>query len=447
MKKIISILVLLALLVSLAPAAFAAGSAWMSGPSVIRAGDTITLSFCAGGGIYGGSGSVSYDASQLTLQGYSQVVGGSWAVEFNGNNFVFYDNSMAAPINDGTTIFTATFQVNGGLPAGTGVTVTASGVTLSDGQTDIGAGSPAYSVTVAPPLSDNCNLAALNVTNAAISPAFSAGVTEYAASVPYEISNLSVTATAEHPGAQVSIGDTYLAEAATTPVKVTVTAENGATKTYVIYVSRPRDPNYVESDNCNLSALWVEGAALSPACAVDVTKYYVWLPYEAETVTVGATTEDSKATVAVDNSLPLVPGKGTDIPVTVTAENGTQKVYVVTAVRAPAPENVEQYLNCPHDLEPEPTEPPTEPVTEPEVTEPATEATEPMAAPAEEQEGSISWWLPVLAGALGVIVGAGAAVGVLAWVQKKKAVTEAAKPAEVSADGQAAETEPETVTK
>ena len=180
---------------------------------------------------------------------------------------------------------------------------------------------------------------------------------------------------------------------------------------------------------------------------MDVTKYYVWLPYEAETVTVGATTEDSKATVAVDNSLPLVPGKGTDIPVTVTAENGTQKVYVVTAVRAPAPENVEQYLNCPHDLEPEPTEPPTEPVTEPEVTEPATEATEPMAAPAEEQEGSISWWLPVLAGALGVIVGAGAAVGVLAWVQKKKAVTEAAKPAEVSADGQAAETEPETVTK
>ena len=37
------------------------------------------------------------------------------------------------------------------------------------------------------------------------------------------------------------------------------------------------------------------GAALSPAFAVDVTKYYVWLPNEAETVTVGATTEDSKA--------------------------------------------------------------------------------------------------------------------------------------------------------
>lgn len=404
MKKIISILLVIALVASIAPAAFAAGSAWLSGPSVVRAGDTITLTFYAGGGIYGGSGSVSYDGSLLTLQGYSQSVGGSWAVEFNGNNFVFYDNSMASPINDSTAIFTATFQVNGGVAAGTGVTVTASGVTLSDGQADTDAGSPSYSVTIAEPLSGNCNLATLTVSNASISPAFSAGVTEYSASVPYETSTLSVTATAEHSGAQVSIGDTYLYEATTTPVKVTVTAENGASKTYVIYVSRPRDPNYVESDNCNLSELWVEGAALSPAFAVDVTKYYVWLPYEAETVTVGATTEDSKASVAVDNSLPLEPGKGTDIPVTVTAENGTQKVYIVTAVRAPAPEDVERYLNCTHETEPEPTEPPTEP----EPTAPSTEATEPAVEPVEEPaEMTVAWWLLILVGVLGIGLGAG----------------------------------------
>lgn len=430
MKKIVSVLLVIALVASFAPAAFAAGSAWMSGPSVVRAGDVITVTFYAGGGIFGGSGSVSYDASQLTLQGYSQAVGGSWAVEFNGNNFVFYDNSMASPINDGTAIFTAAFQVNGGVAPGTGVTVTASGVTLSDGQADTGAGSPSYSVTVAEPLSDNCNLATLTVSNASIYPAFSAGVTEYSASVPYETSALSVTATAEHPGAQVSIGNTYLAEAATTPVKVTVTAETGAVKTYTIYVSRPRDPNYVESDNCNLADLWVEGAALSPAFAVDVTQYYVWLPYEAETVTVGATTEDAKASVAVDNSLPLEPGKGTDIPVTVTAENGTQKVYIVTAVRAPAPEDVERYLNCTHETEPEPTEPSTEPVTEPEPTAPPTEATEPVTEPVEEPEGkTVSWWVPVLAGVLGLALGAGMGLG-LVWLRKKKAAPAAADPCE-----------------
>ena len=427
MKKIISILLVMALVVSFAPGAFAAGSAWLSGPSVIRAGDTITLTFYAGGGIFGGSGSVAYDASLLTLQGYSQTVGGSWAVEFNGNNFVFYDNSMASPINDGVAIFTATFLVNSGVAAGTGVTVTASGVTLSDGQADTDAGSPSYSVTIAEPLSGNCNLATLDVSNATISPAFSGGVTEYSASVPYEVSTLSVAATAEHPGAQVSIGDTYLYEAATTPVKVTVTAENGAAKTYTIYVSRPRDPNYVESDNCNLSGLWVEGFVLSPAFAVDVDKYYVWLPYETETVTVGATTEDSKASVSVDSSMVLEHGKGTDIPVTVTAENGNQKVYVVTAVRAPALEKVEQYLNCPHEIEPEPTEPPTEPVTEPEPTEVPTETTEPVVEPENEPEGKmVAWWMLILAGVLGIALGAGLGVGLMCLQKKKK--TTAAEP-------------------
>ena len=105
----ICFLIVAVLLVSLAPAAFAAGSASMSGPAVVRAGDTITVSFVAGGGILGGSGSVSYDTSKLTLKGYTQIIGGSWAVEFSGDNFVFYDNSMASPINGSTTIFTATF--------------------------------------------------------------------------------------------------------------------------------------------------------------------------------------------------------------------------------------------------------------------------------------------------------------------------------------------------
>lgn len=425
MKKVISFLIVLALLASLAPAVLAAGSASMSGPSVVRAGDVITVSFAAGGGIYGGSGTVSYDASQLTLQGYSQTVGGSWAVEFNGNNFVFYDNSMASPIGDITTIFTAAFQVNGGVAPGTVVSVSASGVTLSDGQADTGAGSPTYSVTIAEPLSNNCNLATLVVSNASISPGFSVDQTEYYASVPYEVSSLNLTATAEHPGATVSIGDTYLAEAGTTPVKVTVTAETGATKTYVIYVSRPRDPNYVESGNCNLSNLWVEGYVLSPGFAVDVTKYYVWLPYETETVAVGATAEDSKASVSVAGDVVLEPGKAADIPVTVTAENGTQQVYTVTAVRAPSPENVEQYLNCPHETEPEPTEPPTEPtepVTEPP-TEPPTEPTEPAPVEEPEEDQGAAWWIVLLAAVLGIAVGAAGGVGVMLWLRKQKEVT------------------------
>lgn len=420
MKRLFSCLIVLALLACMMPAAYAAtGKGAMIGPDVVRAGDTITVKFAAAGGIYGGSGSVSFDSSQLTLQGYKQLVGGDWAVEFSGNNFVFYDNSMSDPISGGTAVFSATFQVSSKLATGTVITVTASGVTMSDGQSDVNCGSPSWSATIAEPLSDNCNLATLTVGNASISPSFSANKTEYSASVPYEVSNLQVSATAEHPGATVSIGDTYLAEAATTAVKITVTAETGATKTYVINVSRPRDPNYVESNNCNLADLWVEGFVLSPGFATDVTKYYVWLPYETETVTVGAETEDSKASYQVGEAV-LEPGKAADIPVTVTAENGDQQVYVVTAVRAPAPEDVERYLACDHEEEPEPTEPVTEPVTEPEPTQPATEATEPVTEPVEEpKEEGTNWWLPVLTAVAGVILGAAAGTGALLLRKKK----------------------------
>ena len=80
MKKSICFLFIVLLLLGISPVVMAAGNASMSGPGTVRAGDTITVSFYAGGGIFGGSGSVSYDPSQLVLQGYNAAIGGSWAV-------------------------------------------------------------------------------------------------------------------------------------------------------------------------------------------------------------------------------------------------------------------------------------------------------------------------------------------------------------------------------
>ena len=78
MKKILCGLLILALLLSAAPGVFAAGSASLGGPDTVRSGDTITLVFYAGGGIYGGSGNMSFDSSQLTLQRchWRQLAGG-----------------------------------------------------------------------------------------------------------------------------------------------------------------------------------------------------------------------------------------------------------------------------------------------------------------------------------------------------------------------------------
>lgn len=415
MKRFLSVFLLLAVILSVAPTVSAAGSAYWSGPSVVRAGDTITLTFSAGGGIYGGSGSVSYDSSLLTLQGYSQSIGGSWALEWGGNNFVFYDNSMSSPISGSSAIFKATFTVNASAPTGATITVSATGVTLSDGQQDMGIGTTSYSTTVAKPLSGNCNLASMTVSGATISPAFSPNTTKYSAKVPFSVSSIGVNATAADGAAKVSVHNPGLTAGGTTTVQVTVTAENGATKTYSISVAREQDPNYVKSSNAKLQSLSVEGYSLSPAFSPEVTQYYVWLPYEAEAVQLSASAADSKASSSVGSYETLIPGEGTDIAVTVTAEDGTEKVYTVTAVRAPSHDQVEQYLLS--KQEPPPTE-----ATEPtEVTEETVPPTEPAPLPEEPVQPQADPGLLILTGIAGLLVGAGILALILLIRKKKQA--------------------------
>lgn len=373
MKKFLVFTLVCVLLFAMVPVVSAAGSVSFKGPGQVRAGDTITLTFSVSGdGISGVQGSVSYDESQLSLKSYTPSLKSGWDGEFKGNNFAFFDNNLTAPIDGSATFFKASFTVKD-LPEGTEIAVTVSSIKLSskseDGYQDTSVGSKTYTATILPPLSDNCTLASLTVSNADISPAFSPEVTSYSASVPFTTAKLEVEAAAEHPGATVTVKNTALTAGATTNVTVTVTAENGTKKVYSIRVKRAQDPNYVPSTNSNLSQLTVDGFLLSPVFSLDVKQYYVWLPYETERLTLTAQTEDPKASVEIGSTEGLQPGR-TDIPVTVTAEDGSTQVYTVTAIRAPELANTEDYLAgnlAPKEPETEPTEPETEPTEAPTV--------------------------------------------------------------------------------
>ena len=316
----------------------AAGSATLTGPSTVRAGDTITLTFNVNGGnTEGASGTLSYDSSQLTLSGTKQQIASPWAVEFSGNNMVAYDNDLSKPIKNNTKLFTVTFKVKSGLSTGTNIKVSFTDVRLSDGTNETNAGTVSYSAGIAAPLSGNCNLKTLTVSNATISPSFSAGTTSYTASVPFEVSKLNVSATAEDSSAKVTVDSPTLKVNGTTNVTVTVKAATGATKTYTIAVTRAQDPNYVPSGENKLSGLNVRDFFISPRFNESTDRYVVWLPYETNSITVTASTKDSKATYRVEGGNNLIAGEDNEVKVICVAENGDEKSYTIIAKRAADP--------------------------------------------------------------------------------------------------------------
>ena len=407
MKRLISLAAAILLCVTLfaVTASAVSANATLTGPGTVRAGDTITLTLnLNGSGLYSASGALSYNSSQLTLVSTAQKIGNGWAVEFNGNNFVAIDNNLANPIKSNTALFTVTFKVNSSVAVGTKITVSYTDVTATDGNADANVGTVSYSATVAAPASKDNSLKSLSVSNATISPAFNTNTTSYTAEVPFDVSKLNVSAAANDGKAKVSINSPNLKPGGTTNVTVTVTAENGSTKTYTIAVKRAQDPNYVASSNNDLSGITVNGFLLSPVFSANNTSYVIWLPYETDSVSVSGTAADSKAEVAVEGGTGLIAGADNEIKVICTAEDGTQKVYTVIAKRAAAHDGSTE----PTDPPTEPTEPSTEPDDEPTVPAP----TEPQMPSGSENNGGIPWWTLLIVGV--VCFGLGALVATAA---------------------------------
>ncbi len=381
--------------------ASAAGTtATLTGPGTVRAGDTVTVTLqINGSNISGVSGTLAYDTNQVTFSGTKSVVAAPWLVEFNGNNFVAYDNNLTNPINGQQALFTATFKVKSNVAVGTAVKISATQVKASDGTGDTNLGTVSYTKTVAPPLSGNNQLASLTVGNGDILPAFNPDVTDYTVKVPFGISKLEITAGTADSKAGVQINQPNLVPGGTTQVTVTVTAENGSVKTYTLAVTREADPNYVPSANNELGGISVEGFLLSPIFKSEQTEYVVWLPYETDRITVSGVAADSKASVEVVGGTQLAAGQDNVVQVICTAEDGTQKVYTVIAKRAPD-----------HDGSADP-----KPTTIPKPETPTPVATD-AGTPSPVQEGFAWYWLVI---AIAAALCVGLAVGYVIPGKKK----------------------------
>lgn len=414
LKNIIGIIAMVVTLALINTKAYAVGAS-LTGPAVVRAGDTIELKLqISDSGKYGAEGTFNYDANQVVLKSVVSQRSG-WKVEVNGNTLVAYDDNLANPTSGSSLIATATFQVKNNVAAGTAINISVSGFTASDGSVETNYGTVSYSVIIAKPLSGVNTLSNITVAGYTLTPNFSADVTTYSIDdVDFSVSNLSVSGIAADATAKVSVSGTNLSVGANT-VTITVTAENGSTKKYYINVTRKQDPNYVASSNANISQINVSNGKLSPSFTPDVTEYVVYVPYEeaGTSFSVSGSAADPKATGVTNGNVDAL-AEGINVTkIICTAEDGSTKEYVVKVVVMP------QYSGEIPAIGENMTEEITkEPTTEQEnVTEPATEpATEEMTENEDsEQEKEINnqnhrgvpVWLVILLAFAGVLVGFG----------------------------------------
>ena len=207
-----------------------------------------------------------------------------------------------------------------------------------------------YLITVSRGVSANTNLQSLTISPGTLTPAFSAGTTDYTVNVGSTVGSVSITPTRQDPDATITVNGqaatsgqartiTLNPAGQSTVIIVIVTAQNGAQKTYLVTVSRA-----ALGGNNNLQSLTISSGSLAPAFNANTTSYSVDVASDASSVTVTPRLQDTTATMTVNGqatnsgqarSITLNgAGSNTLITIVVAAPNGSQKTYTVNVRRA-----------------------------------------------------------------------------------------------------------------
>lgn len=264
---------------------------------------------------------VAYSVSSITLTPLAES--GAATVKVNGTAVVSGSASSSIDLNPGSNTIIVL-------------------VTAQDGTTRT------YSITVNRiAASSNNNLSGLSLSAGILAPVFDSGVTSYTASVPYTTGSITVTPLFTGLNAVAKVNDApvlsgtasgivSLVEGAN-PISIVVTAENGATKTYTVTVTR-----LGLNANANLSGIVLSTGSLSPTFSENTTTYSVNLTDSVTSINITPTLAVGSSTMTVNgtsvtNGSPFLLNNlsfGENmVSIVVTAENGTTKTYSVNVFR------------------------------------------------------------------------------------------------------------------
>ncbi len=221
----------------------AANVVWMDTPVYAKENATISISVPT---------SVTVGATvkvTITIQATAEINGYDMALSYNpavleytGNNSAWGGGGGMLKIYSGTeTTQTLEFKT---IAVGSSDLAVSSDVFSVGSELDTTHNNPSAKITVKAPVvySGNNNLASLNISNGSLSPAFNATTTTYTCNVGADVSTLVVTAKQQDGKAKVAVSGNTNLKYGRNEITVTVTAENGAVKKYVIYCNRATPP-------------------------------------------------------------------------------------------------------------------------------------------------------------------------------------------------------------
>lgn len=198
----------------------------------------------------GGSTTVTVSISGLT--GKVDVTGGAsdsfWSDGTASKSYTVTGNAVGT-ISVSVTVDNISDN-NGDLYSGTKtVTINVVAPTPTDGGSNGGSGNSGgetQTPTTQTPTekkSSDANLSALSISSGTLAPEFSADITDYKVALPKDTTSISVEAVASDSKASVSGTGEHALEAGDNELKVSVTAEDGTVKNYIIIASVDETPD------------------------------------------------------------------------------------------------------------------------------------------------------------------------------------------------------------
>lgn len=288
---------------------------------------TIRVVIDASSRIRGGQFNLSINNSNFEVVSVTGANGLS--ISSNGNLYLAYRVEADYSISSGSAIAIIAVRAKSSTVGATStITVSNVGITLLGSYDTISAGSKSITLSIAKPAvvvtkSSNNTLSTLSSTTANLN--FNANTTTYSVTVPSNTTTFDVNAVAQDSKSTLAVSGNTNLKTGNNIVLVTVTAENGTTKTYTINVTKEASTNNL------LSSLTINGYDLDPTFDKDTTKYDVTINDTSVTeLDISAVAEDSKSKVEIIGNEDLMEGRNI-IKVMVTSESGETKTYSLIA--------------------------------------------------------------------------------------------------------------------